>query len=188
MKIITHVQKNVNRRIGMIVVVIALSLGLIGSAVAMYSDTLTANHNINTGSLDVQFSNGCITTMSLEPATLEVNQSVVRQFSLVNKGTVPVNFKDDSATSLNGIPVMVNIHWPTGANATLDPDMPMNVLVDIMPTTDVPGTYKFSIKITAAPWNGYTDQWTVDNLQLEGSVTVPEPVIAPEGEGGTSGS
>ncbi len=186
-KIITHAKTKFNRRIGMIVVSIVLSLGLIGSAVAMYSDSLTATHNINTGGLDVQFANGCTSTMSLEPCTLEIGQTATRQFSLINKGTVPVNFKDDSATVISQGTVNLVIHWPTGASATLDPEAQMNVTVDISPgIAAVPGgTYPFSVKITATPWNGYTQQWMVDDLQLQGSVVVPKPIVQEGGSGGS---
>lgn len=172
----------VNRRIGIIVLTIVLGLGLIGSAVAMYSDTLTANHNVNTGGIDVQFVNGSTTTMSID-CTLELGQTANKEFILANKGTVPVNFKDDSATSLTGGSAQVIIRWPTGASATLDPEAQMRVPVDIIAVT--PGIYQFSVNITATPWNGYTDQWKVNNLQLQGTVTVPEPVKV-EGDGSGS--
>lgn len=187
-KNIIHTRNSFNRRIGMIVVAIVLSLGLIGSAVAMYSDSLTANHNIETGRLDVQFANGCTSTMSFEPCTLQIGEIASRQFSLVNKGTVPVNLKDDSATVISQGTVNLVIHWPKGTNGmvTLDPEAPMNVTVDISPGAAAApgGTYPFSVKITATPWNGYTQQWIVNNLQLEGSVTIPKPVVKEEGSSG----
>lgn len=162
----------------MVVVAIVLSLGLIGSAVAMYGDTLTAAHNISTGGVDVQFVNGCISTMSLETCTLQIGETATRQFSLINKGKVPMNFKDDSAIVINQGAVNILIHWPQGANATLDPGAQMNVAVDISPGyLAVPGgSYPFTIKITATPWNEYTHRWDVDNLQLQGMVVIPKPI------------
>lgn len=172
----------------MIVVTIVLSLGLIGSAVAMYSDTLTATHNINTGGVDVQFVNGSIKTMSLETCTLLIGETANRQFSLVNTGKVPINFKDDSETVVSQGAVNIVIHWPQGASATLDPDAPpMNVTVDISPgAAAVPGgSYPFAVKIKATPWNGYTQLWDLDDLELRGTVTVPVPVEEkPESSGG----
>ncbi|MEN6389758.1 MAG: TasA family protein [Syntrophomonas sp.] len=182
MKIITHAKKNVNRRIGLIVVSLVLSLGLIGSAVAMYSDTLTANHNVNTGGLNVQFVNGSTTTQSLD-CNLLVGETANKEFYLINKGTVPVNFKDDSATSLIVGSAQVTIQWPTGANATLDPEAQMRVPVEIVALSA--GTYQFNVNITATPWNGYTEQWKVNNLQLQGSVVVTEPSPPPAAGGGS---
>ncbi|MEN6348007.1 MAG: TasA family protein [Syntrophomonas sp.] len=187
MKNITQAKQKFNRRIGMIVVTIVLSLGLIGSAVAMYSDTITATHNINTGGVDVKFVNGSSKTMSLETCTLLIGETANRQFSLVNTGKVPMNFKDDSATLISQGAVNIVIHWPQGANATLDPEAQMNVTVDISPgIAAVPGgSYPFTVKIKATPWNGYTQQWDLDDLELQGTVTIPVPVeVKAEGSGG----
>ncbi len=176
----------------MIVVAVVAGMGLIGSAMALWGDTLCINEDVDTGYVDIDFtassgfkvsgsSGDCCGSGGIDTEITDNDNTLVvdvdkgwlwsvwqTDFTITNNGTIPVKL-EDSTFSMKNTDVYEYLVEPQDGTV-IDPGASVtgSVQVEIKALKSKDRTFDGYIKFV--PWNdGSTSNWS-ETLHIDGDM------------------